>query len=305
MHARTEKLSLWFKSFPNGHQAECFGIVNPSRRISENKIMSANFLFMILLGTYMLYARPVTIPVPNLTQIIFQYTSRLKNDQTAGTKYFISTVIWRNMGWKIRVTKWQIRMVLTQKVIFGCPSFLISWNIWVTWNGTCLTAGTASLWVYCNYRGKSEGGQGAEILMPATVRPLLTSALQQRRAICSQGAMIHWNIVLIGALKSKGWIYEFLCLDWASWVDMSESTFLNIYCRYANSIAQMMRMKFSVIGLFKRPILYIRCIPECVPPKRISFRWIDQGAADKIVQLCFDKARWRLFWNDTFVRGKM
>ena len=118
MQARTEKLSLWFKSFPNGHQAECFGIVNPSRRISENKIMSANFLFMILLGTYMLYARPVTIPVPNLTQIIFQYTSRLKNDQTAGTKYFISTAIWRNMGWKIRVTKWQIQMILTQKVIF-------------------------------------------------------------------------------------------------------------------------------------------------------------------------------------------
>ena len=158
MQARTEKLSLWFKSFPNGHQAECFGIVNPSRRISENKIMSANFLFMILLGTYMLYARPVTIPVPNLTQIIFQYTSRLKNDQTAGTKYFISTAIWRNMGWKIRVTKWQIQMILTQKVIFGCPSFLISWNIWVTWNRTCLTAGTASLWVHSNYRGKSEGG---------------------------------------------------------------------------------------------------------------------------------------------------
>ena len=55
--------------------------------------MSANFLFMILLGTYMLYARPETIPVPNLTKIIFQYTSRLKNDQTAGTKYFISTAI--------------------------------------------------------------------------------------------------------------------------------------------------------------------------------------------------------------------
>ena len=53
---------------------------------------------------------------------------------------------------------------------------------------------------------------------------------------------------------------------------MSESTFLNIYCRYANSIAQMMRMKFSVIGLFKRPILYISYIPENVPPKRISFR---------------------------------
>ena len=148
-------------------------------------------------------------------------------------------------------------MILTLKVIFGCPSFLISWNIWVTWNGTCLTAGTASLWVYCNYRGKSEGGQGAEILMPATVRPLLTSALQQRRAICSQGTMIHWNIVLKGALKSKGWLYEFLCLDWASWVDMSESTFLNIYCRYANSIAQMMRMKFKVYSWVCSPKTYI------------------------------------------------
>ena len=61
--------------------------------------------------------------------------------------------------------------------------------------------------------GNPREGQGAEILMPATVRPLLTSALQQRRAICSQGAMIHWNIVLKGALKSKGWMYEFLCLD--------------------------------------------------------------------------------------------
>ena len=224
MLARTEKLTLWFKSFPNGHQAECFGIVNPSRQTSEKKIMSANFLFMILLGTYMLYARPVTIPVPNLTQIIFQYTSRLKNDQTAGTKYFISTAIWRNMGWKIRVTKWQIQMILTQKVIFGCPIFLISWNIWVTWNRTCLTASTASSWVYCNYRGNPSEGQGTEIPMPATVRPLLTSALQQRRAICSQGAMIHWNIVLKGALKSKNW-----CTNFFVWIELDESICLNLH----------------------------------------------------------------------------
>ena len=52
--------------------------------------------------------------------------------------------------------------------------------------------------------GESE--RGAKILMPATVRPLLTSALQQRRAICSQGTMIHWNIVLKGVLKSNGLI---------------------------------------------------------------------------------------------------
>ena len=74
--------------------------------------MSANFLVMILLGTYMLYARPETIPVPNLTQIIFQYTYRLKIDQKwVGTKYFISTAIWRSIGWKIQVTKWQIQMI--------------------------------------------------------------------------------------------------------------------------------------------------------------------------------------------------